>query len=109
MAHFMTALIQNLKQNRAFYARYHAERGTGLGERNALNGLAPVDLFLRVLGVEILSSTRVRLEGTNPFPWDVTINYKGLKVVRGQEKTEVIFANGKSVTVVDIEPVVVSL
>jgi hypothetical protein len=51
----------------------------------------------------------VRLEGTNPFPWDVTVNYRGLKVVRGQEKTEVIFANGKSVTVTELEPVVVSL
>ena len=80
-----------------------------LGERNALNGLAPLDLFLRVLGVEILSSKRVKLEGVNPFPWDVTIQYKGLKVIRGQEKTEVVFANGKSVTVVDIEPVIVSL
>jgi hypothetical protein len=109
VAHFMTGIIQNLKQNRAFYARYHAERGTGLGERNALNGLAPVDLFLRVLGVEILSSKRVRLEGVNPFPWDVTVQYKGLKVIRGQEKTEVVFANGKAVTVVDIEPVIVSL
>jgi hypothetical protein len=80
-----------------------------MGERNALNGLAPVDLFLRVLGVEILSGTRLKLEGRNPFPWDVTINYKGLKVRRGQEKTEIIFANGKSLIVTDVEPVLVSL
>jgi hypothetical protein len=109
VAHLMTGIVQNLKQNHAFYARYHAENGTGMGERNSLHGLAPVDLFLRVLGVEILSGTRVKLEGANPFPWDVTINYRGLKVVRGQEKTEVIFVNGKSVTVMDTEPVVVSL
>ena len=109
IAHLMTGVIQNLKQNRAFYARYHAESGIGLGERNSLNGLAPVDLFLRVLGVEILSSTRVKLEDKNPFPWDVTIQFRGLRVVRGQEKTEVIFANGKTVTVTDVEPVVVSL
>jgi len=109
LVHFMNAVIQNLKQNHAFYARYHAERGTGLGERNALSGLAPVDLFLRILGVEILSNTRVKLEDKNPFPWDVTIHYKGLKVIRGQEKTEVIFANGKSVNVTGIEPVIVSL
>ena len=109
VAHLMTGIIQSLKQNRAFYARYHAENGSGMGERNSLSGLAPVDLFLRVLGVEILSATRVKLEGENPFPWDVTIHFRGLKVIRGQEKTEVIFANGKSVTVTDIEPVVVSL
>ncbi|MGZ9223704.1 MAG: hypothetical protein ACXW4Q_16485, partial [Anaerolineales bacterium] len=109
VAHIMTGIIQNLKQNRAFYARYHAEKGIGLGERNALNGLAPIGLFLRVLGVEILSNTRVKLEGNNPFPWDVTINYRGLKVVRGQEKTEVIFPNGKSVTVTETDPVDVSV
>jgi Mannosylglycerate hydrolase MGH1-like glycoside hydrolase domain len=107
--HNMTAIIQNLKQNRAFFARYHAERGTGIGERNSLSGLAPVGLFLKILGVEILSATRVKLEGENPFPWDVTIQYKGLKVIRGQQQTEVVFANGKSVIVKDTEPTVVSL
>jgi hypothetical protein len=107
--HNMTAIIQNLKQNRAFYARYHAERGTGIGERNALSGLAPVGLFMKILGVEILSATRVKLVGENPFPWDVTIQYKGLKVIRGQMKTEVIFANGKSVVVTDTESTLVSL
>ncbi|HET9587209.1 MAG TPA: hypothetical protein VFO91_00350, partial [Anaerolineales bacterium] len=109
LAHVMTGIIQNLKQNHAFYARYHAENGTGIGERNALSGLAPVGLFLRVLGVEVLSNTRVRLEGTNPFPWDVTIGYRGLKVIRGLEQTEVVFANGKSIMVTDPEPVIVSL
>lgn len=109
VAHLMTGIIQNLKQNRAFYARYHAENGIGMGERNALSGFAPVELFLRVLGVEILSATRVRLEGINPFPWDVTVRYRGLRVTRGQEKTEVVFANGKSVTITDPEPTIVAL
>jgi hypothetical protein len=62
-----------------------------------------------VLGVEILSSTRVKLEGENPFPWDVTVKYKGLKIVRSSKQTEVIFANGKSVVVTSLEPVIVSL
>jgi hypothetical protein len=109
VAHIMTGIIQNLKQNRAFYESYHAEKGTGIGERNALSGLAPLGLFMRVLGVEIASSTQVKLEGDNPFPWDVTIQYKGLNVIRGTNKTEVIFANGKSVTVTSKEPTVVSL
>ncbi len=109
VAHLMTGIIQNLKQSRAFYARYHAEKGTGIGERNALSGLAPVGLFLKALGVEIVSNTRVKLEGDNPFPWDVTIQYKGLKVIRGQKQTAVIFPNGKSVMVTDTEPTVVEL
>jgi hypothetical protein len=109
VVHNMSAVIQNLKVNRAFSARYHAENGRGIGERNALSGLVPVGLFLKVLGVEILSSTRVRLEGDNPFPWDVTIGFKGLKVIRSSDKTEVVFANGKSVTVTGSEPMLVEL
>jgi hypothetical protein len=105
----MTAVIQSLKQNCAFHARYHAEKGTGIGERNALSGLAPVGLFMKLLGVEIRSATCVKLEGENPFPWDVTVHFRGLKVIRRQDKTEVIFANGKSVTVTGSESTVVSL
>jgi hypothetical protein len=64
---------------------------------------------MEVLGVRILSSTRVKLEGENPFPWDVTIQHKGLKVIRGQKQTDVIFANGKSVVVKETGPTMVSL
>jgi hypothetical protein len=109
VAHIMTGIIQNLKQNHAFFARYHAEKGTGIGERNALSGLAPVGLFMQVLGVEIISATKVRLEGENPFPWDVTIGYKGLKVIRRASETEVVFANGKSVTVTGTELTMIEL
>jgi hypothetical protein len=109
VARIMTAIIQTLKQSRAFFARYHAEKGIGIGERNALTGLAPVGLFLQVLGVEIFSSTCVKIAGENPFPWEVKICYRGLKVMRGLNKTEVIFANGKSVIVTDTEPKTISL
>jgi hypothetical protein len=109
LAHLMTGVILNLKQKRAFYQRYHAETGLGLGERNAVSGLAPVGLFLQVLGVQVLSSTSVRLEGENPFPWPVTVQYKGLKIVRGLDRTEVRFPNGKSVVVDDPAPCIVSL
>jgi hypothetical protein len=109
VAHLMTAVVQNLKQNRAFFARYHAESGAGIGERNALTGLAPVGLFLQVLGIQILSPTRVRVEGENPFPWQVSIAYRGLKVVRGLEGTIITFPNGKSVKVTDLSPCMVEM
>jgi hypothetical protein len=51
----------------------------------------------------------VRLEGKNPFPWPVTVQYKGLKIVRGLDRTEVKFPNSKSVIVDDPAPCVVSL
>jgi len=107
-AHLMNAVIQNLKQVRAFYQRYHAERGTGIGERNALSGLAPVGLFLHALGVTVFSPTRVRLEGRNPYPWPVTVKVRGLTVVRNLEDTVVTFPNGSTIRVTDTAPVIVT-
>jgi hypothetical protein len=77
VAHLMTGVIQNLKQNRVFYQHYHADTGQGLGERNALSGLAPVGLFLQVLGVQVLASTRVRLEERILSPGQLRYNTKG--------------------------------
>jgi len=108
-AHLMNAVIQNLKQNHAFHQRYHAEKGTGIGERNSLHGFAPVGLFLQALGVTIFSSTRVRLEGMNLFPWPVTLRFRGLVIVRGLEQTVVTFANGESVIVRDEQPCIVEI
>jgi hypothetical protein len=108
-AHLMNAVIQNLKQNHSFYQRYHAEKGTGIGERNSLQGFAPVGLFMQTLGVTILSQRKVRLEGKNLFPWAVTIKYKGLTVVRGMEQTTVTFPNGESVIVKEESPCIVEM
>ncbi len=96
VAHGMSAVIQSLKRTNAFFRTYHAETGAGLGERNTLHGLAPVGLFLRTLGVEIFSPLHVRLSGENPFPWPVTVKYRGLIVTRQLHQTEVIFPNGQS-------------
>lgn len=98
LTRLMNAVIQNLKRERAFRLRYHAETGTGLGEINALAGLAPVGLFLQTLGAEILSERHVRLSGSNPFVWPVTVKYRGLSVTRGFKETEISFPGGGSVT-----------
>ncbi len=108
LMHLMNAIIPSLKQARAFHQRYHAENGGGIGERNALSGFAPVGLFLQCLGVNILSPTRVRLQGTNPFPWPVLLWYRGLKVERGLEATVITFPNGASVNVTSSDPTLVT-
>jgi hypothetical protein len=49
----------------------------------------------------------VRLEGKNLFPWPVTIKYRGLTILRGQEQTVVTFANGETAIVKDEAPCLV--
>ncbi len=108
-ARLMGAVIRNLKQQRAFYRAYHAETGAGIGERNAVQGLAPLGLFLATLGVEIRSPGRVALHGKNPFPWPVVVQYRGLKVARQAEQTLIVFPNGQSLTVEDPTDAVFSM
>lgn len=109
LQHIMAAIVKSLKNESAFRRSYHPVSGQGMGERNALNGLAPLGFFLDTLGVRVIAPDRVALEGTNPFPWPVTVKYRGLTVMRGVEKTQVIFPDGQTVSVDDPAPCVVIL
>ena len=105
----MNAIVRNLKTQHAFRRYYHAETGQGFGEWNALHGLAPLGLFLETLGVRILSHQKVVLNGFNPFPWPVTVKYRGLTVLRLKDKSTVIFQDGQTVTVDDPETHIIAL
>jgi hypothetical protein len=105
----MKAIVQTLKQDGSFRKYYHTESGYGIGDPNSLDGLAPVSLFLDCLGVSLLSPKKVFLQGINPFPWPVTVKYRGLTVLRQLEKTTVIFPNGETITVNDPSPCIVTL
>jgi hypothetical protein len=105
----MSAIVRNLKAENAFRRGYHADSGQGIGERHALNGLAPVGLFLNILGVRIVSPFRLALVGHNPFPWPVTVKFRGLTIMRYEKKTSIIFPDGQTITVTDPEPRIVSL
>jgi uncharacterized membrane protein len=74
-------------------------------------------LFLDTLGVRIesprgSSSTRtgqrVVLSGKNPFPWSVTVKYRGLTITRHANQTVVVFSDGQTVTLDDPTDAVVS-
>jgi hypothetical protein len=97
----MDTAIDNLIQQGAFFNSYQAESRVGLGERNSLRGLVPVGLFLKTLGVRIISPNKIRLEGVNPFPWPVTLRYRGLVVVRQAELTDITFPDGQNIRVTD--------
>jgi len=95
----MAAVVNNLVKHKSFAQSYNVETGAGVGERNALQGLAPLSLFLETLGVRLISPTKVALEGFNPFPWPVTITYRGLTILREDKKTRVTFPGGQTAVV----------
>jgi hypothetical protein len=107
-ARLMNAVTQNLKKHHAFFHAYNSETGAGIGERNPLQGLAPLGLFLQALGVEIQSPRRLTLAGKNPFPWPVTVKYRGLTVTRQADQSVIVFPDGQTLTLNDPTEAVVS-
>jgi hypothetical protein len=106
----MAGIVGTLKRERAFRMHHHAESGAGLGERNPLSGLPPLSLFLDLLGIRILSPTRVKFFGRfNPFSNPVKIQYRGLTVDCLETETIITFPDGQSIAVTDPIPSIVTL
>jgi hypothetical protein len=101
ISRLMNASIQSLKLDGAYRRSYHARSGLGSGDLNALTGLAPLGAFLSVLGVKVHTTRRLELSGSNPFPWPVTVKYRGLTILRQKDKTTIVFPDGQTITTQD--------
>lgn len=108
LARLMKAIVESLKREHAFHTYYHADRSQCLGDHNGLWGLPPLGFFLDILGVRIRSPWEVHLSGHNPFPWPVTLKFKGLTVTCAPRETIVVFPDGGRVVVDDPKPCVVT-
>ncbi len=100
----MAATLFTLKNEKAFREAYNSDKLEGLGDRDSLGGVAPVQLFLKVVGVRLISPRRVFLEGHSPFPAPVTVRYKGVTIVKDAQTARVTFPSGRTVTVSDPAP-----
>jgi hypothetical protein len=105
----MTAIVKNLKNNKAFFQYYHSQTGQGIGEQNALSGLPPLGLFLDILGIQILSSRRVFLNGHNPFPMPITVKFRGLTILRESKQTKITFPGGQTAVIRNPKPRIVTV
>jgi len=105
----MKAVVQSLKQDMKFRQFYHSETGKPLGTINSLTSLIPKGLFLEILGLRIISSSKIEISGSNPFPWPVTIKYRGLTVVQQEKKTLIMFPDGQNITVDNSHKQIISI
>ena len=109
VSQLMSAITTSLDRTGQLRRSYDSETGAGYGEINALDGLAPLGLFLKTLGVQIYSPEKVLLTGLNPFPWPITVKYKGLSVLCQPEKTIVVFPDGQTATITNDKTQMVAL
>ena len=88
-----------LKRDQGFRESYHADREQAAGSRHHLAGVAPLSLFLQVLGVRLISPYKVTLRGSSPFPLPVRLRWRGLEIRWDQDQAVVVFPDGEQVTV----------
>ncbi len=93
----MEAIIKVIRQTGSFVDHLDAKTGLATGTRNSILSLPPIGLFLRSLGLEIFSSERMTISGKNPYPWDVVIHFKGTRLMRCKEETEITFRDGQTI------------
>jgi hypothetical protein len=102
-------LVKVVDSQGFFQKKYGIILSKAYGEKNALEGLVPIGLLLRIIGVRIISPWRVEVEGFNPFPWPVTVKYCGMTILRNKQKTTVVFPDGQALTANDERPCVIAL
>ena len=104
----MKPVVKTLKADMTLRQSYHSETGKALGAQNSLTGLIPIGAFLNILGVNIITNSKVEISGHNPFPWPVTIKFQGLTVLRNLKKTIIIFPDGQTGIIANDEHQIIS-
>ncbi len=102
-SHLMKGIQNSLRSTGSIREIYHASTGQPSGELNSLRGLAPVGLFMKILGVQVINSHDVIVWGKNPFLWPVTVKYQGMSIFRQAEQTTISFPGGQSVNITSPE------
>ena len=90
----MRGAVQVLRQEHHLYEAYSSQNALPLGKSNCLTGLLPLQIFLELAGIKLLAPDRVQVAGEYPFPWRLSIHYRGLEVVREGKNTIVTLPDG---------------
>jgi hypothetical protein len=101
ITHLMDGVILTMKNHHGIKEQFDACTGHASGEINSITGLAPIGLFLRSLGIRRITEKDIVIEGDNPFPFPVTIRYRGLVLTRHKHDTVITFHNGQTITISD--------
>jgi hypothetical protein len=95
----MEAIIKVMKATGRGAEAFHAGNGSGMGEVNHLYGMAPTGLFLRNLGVWVKDVNEAAIWNTSPYPQDVEIRFRGMRIIRAEKSAEIIFPDGQQTRV----------
>jgi hypothetical protein len=95
----MGAVTTVLKSDGAFRESYDPDDFRSSGEKDHLSGLAPLSLFLKTLGIQLISQNKLVVRGKNPFPWPVKVRWRGLLIECLEGVTTVEFTDGSTIEI----------
>jgi hypothetical protein len=104
----MDTISSALKNYKAFYAANEKASKRPAGGANAIGGLPPLRLFLKIAGIQLFSPDRIALWGENPFPWPIEVHWQGLSIIKEGLHTRVTFPSGANMVNDSAEPVLLS-
>jgi hypothetical protein len=88
--------VSLLTEQKQFSEFYHSDEPQGLGESGHVGGIVPLHLFMRALGVRVISAGRVWAGGPYSLPAPVTLTQHGVRVERSADGTRITFPSGTS-------------
>ncbi len=92
----MNAVVKNLKLFKRFYKTYDASDGYGSGDYNIVNGLLPVETFLRLIGIGFWSESKIEFTHYNPWNEPIRLQHRATTIVCDQDNFEITFPGGDS-------------
>ena len=104
----MDAIIHGLKNYNGFYPLFDHKNGRPAGQYNAISGLVPIQLFLKIAGIKLFSPTKVAIWGHNPFPLSIEVHWRGLSLIKEHTYTSITFPNGATAHHDSGKPVLIS-
>ena len=90
----MRGAVQVLRKEHHLFEAYNSQNALPLGKSNSLTGLLPLQIFLELAGIKLLSPDHVQVAGEYPFPWRLSLRYRGVEVVREGKNTTVTLPDG---------------
>ena len=103
VSRLMRACLHTLHEVRTFRESYYPDQPGGIGKLGHSSGVAPLSLFLYVLGVRLISPHKIALRGHNPFPWPIRLTYRGIEIQWKKDSALVRFPDTSEATVTGLQ------
>ncbi len=92
----MSVISENLRIYKNFYQFFDVDDGASIGEYNIINGLVPLKVYFNLLGIQYWTEDEIKITGNNVVENDVSIQFRGTKLVCSKDGYTIFTSDGKS-------------